>query len=115
MRSLPTRQTTVSIAFPNGKILAAPANQGAFASKYSIFVEAKHIDNMYVLLPRIENRNRAGDSPSHFVSTFFTVKSVNEQGVPTKTRIADLFVVCERPLKRHRGVSGTKGKIKDRR
>ena len=56
------------------KTVAKPANQGPFASKYFIFIEAKQIDNAYVLLPEIAKRNRAGDSPSHFVSTFFTVK-----------------------------------------
>ena len=56
---------------------AEPASQGAFASKYCFFIDAKHIDNANVLLPEIANRNRAGDSPSHLVSTFFTVKGVH--------------------------------------
>jgi len=74
-----TRWTAVSIQFPNDKKKKAePASQGAFAIKYSLFIEAKHIDNAYVLLPEIANRNRAGDSPSHLVSTFFTVKCVHE-------------------------------------
>lgn len=98
-----TRQMTVSIRIPNDKMVAEPANQGAFANKYFIFIEAKHIDNAYVLLPDIANRNRAGDNPSHFVSTFFTVKGVHEQRVPTQTRTTHGFVVCGRPLKRHRG------------
>ena len=68
--------------FPNDKKKAEPASQGAFASKYCFFIEAKHIDNAYVLLPEIANRNRAGDSPSHFVWKFFTVKGVHEQRVP---------------------------------
>jgi len=68
--------------FQMTKKKAEPASQGAFASKYCFFIEAKHIDNAYVLLPEIANRNRAGDSPSHLVSTFFTVKDVNKQRVP---------------------------------
>jgi hypothetical protein len=93
----------VLIKYPNEKSVAEPANQGAFASKYFAFIEAKHIDNAYVPLPEIANKNRAGDSPSHFVSTFFTVKCVDEQRVLTKTGVADGFVVYERPLVRYRG------------
>ena len=60
---------------------AEPASHGAFANKYSIFVDITHIDNANVQFPDIANRNRAGDSPSHFVSTFFTVKGVQEKRV----------------------------------
>lgn len=87
--------------FPSDITIAEPASQGAFASRYFIFIEAKHIDNAYVLLPEIANRNRAGDSPSHFVSKFFTVKGVREQRVPTNIRVTHGFVVCERPLEQH--------------
>lgn len=66
---------------------AEPASQGAFANKYSIFVDTTHIDNANVLFPDIANRNRAGDSPSHFVSTFLTVKGVQEKRVSTKVRL----------------------------
>ena len=79
-------------------MVAEPANQGAFANRYFIFIEAKQIDNAYVLLPEIVNTNRAGDSPSHFVSTFFTVKGVHKQRVPAETRTTHKFVGCERPL-----------------
>lgn len=59
-----------------------------------------------MLFPEIANRNNAGDSPSHLVSKFFTVKGVHRKGIPTRTRITHGFVVYERPLERHRRIGG---------
>ena len=92
----------MSIRCSNGKAVAEPANQGPFASKYFVFIEAKHIDNAYVPLPEIANRNRAGDSPLHFVLKFFTTKGVHEQRVPAETGTTHEFVVYEQPLKQRR-------------
>jgi hypothetical protein len=71
-----TKRTSTVSAKPakiDVRLLAEPASQGAFAAKYFLFVEAKHIDNANVLLPVIVNRNMAIDSPLHLVSKFFTV------------------------------------------
>jgi len=70
------------------------------------------MDNPYVVFPNIANRNRAGDSPSHFVSRFFTVKGVRQERVPTKTRITHKSVGCERQLDRRRGEWNEDPKLK---